>query len=81
MTSSAKQYKSSHSGMREVQTSDVQWHIGESRDFPMRNCASEVWSFGPSRNDGVLTLQLLFLSGSESMGNHDSIIVDAGSVD
>src|SRR5436190_9790980 len=23
----------------------------ESRDFPMRNCASEVWSFGPSRND------------------------------
>src|SRR5882672_1080202 len=29
----------------------------------------------------MLTLQLLFLSGSESMGNHDSIIVDAGSVD
>src|ERR1700692_1750949 len=26
----------------------------ESRDSPMRNCASEVWSFGPSRNDGVL---------------------------
>src|SRR5229473_301 len=25
----------------------------ESRDSPMRNCASEVWSFGPSRNDGV----------------------------
>jgi hypothetical protein len=23
----------------------------ESRDSPMRNCASEVWSFGPSRND------------------------------
>ena len=22
-----------------------------SRDSPMRNCASEVWSFGPSRND------------------------------
>jgi hypothetical protein len=30
---------------------DVQLHIGESRDSPMRNCASEVWSFGPSRND------------------------------
>jgi hypothetical protein len=29
----------------------VQLHIGESRDSPMRNCASEVWSFGPSRND------------------------------
>jgi hypothetical protein len=25
----------------------------ESRDSPMRNCASEVWSCGPSRNDGV----------------------------
>ena len=23
----------------------------ESRDSPTRNCASEVWSFGPSRND------------------------------
>jgi hypothetical protein len=22
----------------------------------MRNCASEVWSFGPSRNDGVTSL-------------------------
>jgi hypothetical protein len=30
---------------------------------------------------GGLALQLPFLSGSESMGNHDSIIVDAGSVD
>jgi len=30
---------------------------------------------------GVLTLQLLFLKASESMGNHDSEIVDAGSVD
>jgi hypothetical protein len=29
----------------------------------------------------VLTLQLLFLRASESMGNHDSKIVDAGSVD
>jgi hypothetical protein len=25
----------------------------ESRDSPMRNCASEAWSFGPSRNDGA----------------------------
>src|SRR6267154_676187 len=25
----------------------------ESRDSPMRNCASEVWSFGPSRNDNA----------------------------
>ena len=28
-----------------------------------------------------LALQLLFLRGSESMGNHDSKIVDAASVD
>ncbi|WP_197424052.1 hypothetical protein [Bradyrhizobium valentinum] len=28
-----------------------------------------------------LALQLPFLSASESMGNHDSNIVDAGSVD
>src|SRR5882724_11027506 len=32
----------------------------ESRDSPMRNCASEVWSFGPSRNDEapVLPIQI-----------------------
>jgi hypothetical protein len=29
----------------------------------------------------VLALQLPFLKASESMGNHDSEIVDAGSVD
>jgi hypothetical protein len=32
---------------------DVQLHIGESRESPTRNGASEVWSFGPSRNDEV----------------------------
>src|SRR6202795_3820374 len=26
----------------------------ESRDAPMCNCTSEVWSFGPSRNNGAL---------------------------
>src|SRR5712671_3754033 len=25
----------------------------ESQDSPVRNCAPEVWSFGPSRNDQV----------------------------
>jgi hypothetical protein len=29
----------------------------------------------------MLVLQLLFLRGSESMGNHDSSIVDADGVD
>ena len=38
---------------------------------------------GPSRTDCYLslTLQLPFLKISESMGNHDSKIVDADSVD
>src|SRR5437879_11053192 len=31
----------------------------ESRDSPMRNCASEVWSFGPSRNDSLESVRFL----------------------
>src|SRR6185436_11377822 len=31
----------------------------ESRDSPVRNCAPEVWSFGPSRNDGACSCALL----------------------
>jgi hypothetical protein len=34
----------------------------ESRDSPMRNCASEVWSCGPSRNDGVWVAALLAMT-------------------
>jgi hypothetical protein len=30
---------------------------------------------------GALALQLLYLKASESMGNHDSKVVDADSVD
>src|SRR6266480_911620 len=41
----------------------------ESRDSPMRNCASEVWSFGPSRNDGLL--RLLAKRGAEGMAGID----------
>jgi hypothetical protein len=37
--------------------------------------------FGVSAIFHYLALQLRFLRGSESMGNHDSKIVDAGSVD
>jgi hypothetical protein len=33
------------------------------------------------RKPAGLALQLPFMSGSESMGNHDSEIVDAGRVD
>src|SRR5450756_1029883 len=46
--------KQSFRGDAKHRTSDVQLHIGESRDSLRRNCASEVWSFGLSRNDGAL---------------------------
>src|SRR6201982_190093 len=45
-------------GRCEASNYDVRLHIGESRDSPMRNCASEVWSFGPSRNDVARTTLL-----------------------
>jgi hypothetical protein len=35
----------------------------------------------PEVSRRTLTLQLLFLKASESMGNHDSKVVDADSVD
>jgi hypothetical protein len=38
----------------------------ESRDSPMRNCASEVWSFGPSRNDGFWIASRSLSSGTHS---------------
>jgi len=38
----------------------------ESRDSPMRNCASEVWSFGPSRNDGVWVTSLAMTSSQQT---------------
>jgi hypothetical protein len=38
----------------------------------------EEYSAGPPES---LALQLLYRKASESMGNHDSAIVDAGSVD
>jgi hypothetical protein len=51
----------------------VEWkHFSPTRRALARNCAAE-------RVD--LTLQLLFLKASESMGNHDSEVVGACSVD
>src|SRR5664279_5492715 len=47
-------------------TSDVQLHIGESRDSPVRNCAPEVWSFGPSRNDDVMVSRTSFRAAASS---------------
>src|ERR1700674_1230242 len=51
-------------GRCEASNYDVQLHIGESRDSPMRNCASEVWSFGPSRNDEAWLLRFARNDGS-----------------
>src|SRR5712664_3313805 len=42
---------------------------------------SENYAIQHDLSGQTLTLQLLFLSGSESMCNHDSNIVDADSVD
>jgi len=39
----------------------------ESRDSLMCNCTSEVWSFGPSRNDGVQARLTYLLA---RVGNH-----------
>jgi hypothetical protein len=44
--------------------------------WPIRSCSSN-WNRAPHS----LALQLSFLTISGSMGNHDSKIVDAGSVD
>jgi hypothetical protein len=41
----------------------------------------EVWLRGKNCRRGHLALQLSFMEVSESMGNHDSEIVDASSVD
>ena len=38
----------------------------------MRNCASEVWSFGPSRNDGSNNSQRENKTGTENVGNSTS---------
>jgi hypothetical protein len=47
----------------------------------VRHCASIPPTPLEAIEDALLALQLLFLRASESMGNHDSKIVDAGSVD
>jgi hypothetical protein len=43
---------------------------------PFHGCSSAIIALSE-----ILALQLPFLTISESMGNHDSKIVDAGSVD
>jgi hypothetical protein len=50
------------------------------RSIKTRALPGEVDSGSPSDN-AILALQLLFLKVSESMGNHDSKVVDAGCVD
>src|SRR6476646_2858856 len=68
----------------------------ESRDSPMRNCASEVWSFGPSRKmtvHGMLrrgacqrariraTRWLLAMTGLERAVDHDLDQLCSGAVE
>jgi hypothetical protein len=64
---------------------------GGARDFHVTVASTEVMRFGNllqscgrvatrSSEAVALVLQLLFISASESMGNRDSKIVDAGSV-
>ena len=51
--------------------------VGTFRNSRVEPMMSVRWG----KADLTLALQLRFLRGSESMGNHDSKIVDAGSVD
>jgi hypothetical protein len=59
-----------------IETWSVDHDRNARRQGPIRSrsCAARLASFG-------LALQLRFLTVSESMGNHDSKIVDAGGVD
>src|SRR3981189_1766817 len=43
----------------------------ESRDSPMCNCTSEVWSFGPSRNDQTTDFEA-------NMNETDIVVIGAG---
>jgi len=48
---------------------DATHRTPESRDSPMCNCTSEVWSFGPSRNDGVYNAQCGLLRFARNDGS------------
>jgi len=50
--------------------------IGHCEGFPNNMSRTEITHYA-----SVLALQLRYLKASESMGNHDSEIVGAGSVD
>ncbi|SRR5216684_5836197 len=54
-------------------------HIGERHGLIVKHQVRDRPGHSPSKRG--LTLQLPCLKVSESMGNHDSNIVDAGSVD
>jgi hypothetical protein len=52
--------------------------LGNMRANGVRSPDVSCWN---CHHRAILTLQLRFLKVSESMGNHDSKIVDAGGVD
>jgi hypothetical protein len=65
---------------REIEPVDNQIVIRGNRDTVYSAAVFDL-DAGPVTVTLPLALQLLFLRTSESMGNHDSEIVDAGSVD
>ena len=52
----------SFSGLRHSGAARSEATNPESRDSPMCNCTSAVWSFGPSRNDGAWLMRAYPLS-------------------
>ena len=72
------------SDLRDIDATDHE-AIRRARPYPVAavtRVRERTTSCGAScRRTDVLTLQLLYREVSESMGNHDSEIVDAGSVD
>jgi hypothetical protein len=49
-------FRASPTGPRKARPDDRLRMNPESRDSPMCNGTSDVWSFGPSRNDGEINL-------------------------
>jgi hypothetical protein len=60
---------------------DDRWHHAAIQLLPGMNFAIDEYGSADIQRGDSLTLQLHFLEVSESMGNHDSKIVDAGSID
>jgi hypothetical protein len=71
--------------MQSMAAMDPGWVAVGLANRPLKYACSLSNEFAPRfsemRRNRLLALQLLFLRASESMGNHDSKVVDADSVD